>query len=53
MNVISRTPLRTAILLGLSVAVPLTGGCSAFQSRTQRVTIIPSDASAQVYLNNA
>ena len=52
MQLTNRNLLRKTALLGLSVIVPLASGCSAFQSRTQRVTIIPSDPGAQVYLNN-
>jgi hypothetical protein len=52
MQGINRTLLRKTILLGLAAVIPLAGGCSAFQPRTQRVTIVPSDPTAQVYLNN-
>ncbi len=44
--------LHKTVLSTLAAVIPLAGGCSAFQSRTQRVTIIPSDPAAQVYLNN-
>jgi len=52
MNGSTRVVVRKSILLGLAVLVPLAGGCSVFQPRTQRVTIVPSDPKAQVYLNN-
>ncbi len=52
MKLINRKLLRKSALVGLAALVPLASGCSAFQSRTQRVTIIPSDPTAQVYLNN-
>ena len=53
MHLINRAALRKTLVLALAALVPAAGGCSAFQSRTQRVTIIPSDPNAQVYLNNA
>ena len=49
---LNRNRLRKATLLALAAIIPVTSGCSVFQPRTQRVTIIPSDANAQVYLNN-
>ncbi len=52
MQMINHSLLRKAVVLGLSVVIPIAGGCSAFQPRMQRVTIIPSDPNAQVYLNN-
>ena len=50
---LTRRALRQTFVLGLAALVPAATGCSAFQSRTQRVTIIPSDPGAQVYLDNA
>ena len=52
MQLVNRAALRKTLVLALAALVPVAGGCSAFQSRTQRVTIIPSDPNAQVYLNN-
>jgi hypothetical protein len=52
MQMIRHALLHKTVLSTLAAIIPLAGGCSAFQSRTQRVTIIPSDPGAQVYLNN-
>ncbi|MDQ3516662.1 MAG: hypothetical protein M3403_07835 [Gemmatimonadota bacterium] len=52
MQTFSRKMMRKTALIALAAAIPVASGCSAFQPRTQRVTIIPSDPTAQVYLNN-
>ena len=44
--------LRKSVALTLAALVPLASGCSVFQPRTQRVTIVPSEPDAKVYLNN-
>jgi hypothetical protein len=52
MKTMTRQILRKTVAFTLVAVIPLAGGCSAFQPRTQRVTIVPSEPDAKVYLNN-
>ena len=52
MKTLTRQILRKSVSITVAALIPLATGCSAFQSRTQRVTIVPSEPNAKVYLNN-
>ena len=52
MKTLTRQILRKAIPVTLAALMPVASGRSVFQPRTQRVTIVPSEADAKVYLNN-
>ena len=52
MKTLTRQILRKNVALALAALMPLAGGCSVFQPSTQRVTIVPSEPGAKVYLNN-
>ena len=52
MKALTRQILRKNVALTLAALMPLAGGCSVFQPSTQRVTIVPSEPDAKVYLNN-
>ena len=52
MKTLTRQILRKTVPLTLAVLMPVASGCSVFQPRTQRVTIVPSEPDAKIYLNN-
>ena len=52
MKTLTRQILRKSVPLTLAVLMPVASGCSVFQPRTQRVTIVPSEPDAKIYLNN-
>ena len=52
MKILTRQILRKHVALTLAAVMPIAGGCSVFQPSTQRVTIVPSEPDAKVYVNN-